>query len=168
MLGWRVVGIMFGKRNCSVNSCSDAAVASLVQQDLCLNHFLCRCYENLERLEPIGARIEYHPADLESRKAFVEECSREALRVGLHGADLCNLQRGRLLDILLWAGDLFVALRTRIVAPASPSPEPRNGASAREQTYYDDQVQRVHWDLTARASGADLGGAIKRQAARAC
>jgi len=162
-----MVGIMFGKRNCSVNSCSDAAVASLVQQDLCLNHFLCLCYETLERLEPIGARVEYPAADLESRKAFVEECSREALRVGLHGEDLCNLQRGRLLDILLWAGDLFVALRTRIPAPVAVRLEPKNAASVREETYYDDQVLRVHPDRTARTSGKDLGGSIKHHAARA-
>ena len=160
-----MVGIMFGKRNCSVNSCSDAAVASLVQQDLCLNHFLCRCYETLERLEPIGARVEYHPADLESRKAFVEECSREALRVGLHGEDLCNLQRGRLLDILLWAGDLFVALRTRIMTSSHVRSESKSEASVRESTYYDDQIIRVSQERSAGPSRKELGHSLKRQAA---
>ena len=156
---------MFGKRNCSISSCSDAAVAHLVQQDLCLNHFLCRCYETLERLEPIGARVEYHPADLESRKAFVEECSREALRVGLHGEDLCNLQRGRLLDILLWAGDLFLALRTRITTSAHIRCESMNGAPVREPTYYDDEIIRVTQNrATSNHSRSDVGS-VKRRAA---
>jgi hypothetical protein len=39
-------------------------------------------------------------------KELVEECSRRAMKVslGTHGLD--NLQRARLLDILLWASDI--------------------------------------------------------------
>jgi len=44
-------------------------------------------------------------------RAFIEECSRKALDVSLHCKDLSNLERGRLLDILLWAGELFLLLR---------------------------------------------------------
>jgi hypothetical protein len=44
-------------------------------------------------------------------RAFIEECSRKALEVSLHSENLTNLQRGRLLDILLWAGELFLLLR---------------------------------------------------------
>ena len=44
-------------------------------------------------------------------RAFIEECSRKALDVSLQSEDLSNLQRGRLLDILLWAGELFLLLR---------------------------------------------------------
>jgi len=44
-------------------------------------------------------------------RAFVEECSRKALDVSLQSENLSNLQRGRLLDILLWAGELFLLLR---------------------------------------------------------
>src|SRR5580658_8539929 len=50
-------------------------------------------------------------AALASLRAFIEECSRRALEVALHCDDISNLQRGRLLDILLWAGELFLLLR---------------------------------------------------------
>jgi hypothetical protein len=58
-------------------------------------------------------------------RAFIEECSRKALDVSLQSEDLTNLQRGRLLDILLWAGELFLLLRApRLVfAESIPSPE---------------------------------------------
>jgi len=44
-------------------------------------------------------------------RAFIEECSRRALDISLHSKKLSNLERGRLLDILLWAGELFLLLR---------------------------------------------------------
>jgi hypothetical protein len=44
-------------------------------------------------------------------RAFIEECSRKALDLSLQCKELDNLQRGRLLDILLWAGELFLLLR---------------------------------------------------------
>ena len=95
-----------------MDSCKNAAAASLAQQDLCLNHFLSRCYEDLDRLDPRrpGARLE--GVDLALTRTFVEECSREALDVSLQCQNITNLQRGRLLDILLWAGELFVLSRT--------------------------------------------------------
>jgi len=87
------------------------SVASLTQQDLCLEHFLRSCYEKLERLDPRGG-LRSPPGDLASMRAFIEECSRKALDISLHSRNLSNLERGRLLDILLWAGELFLLLRT--------------------------------------------------------
>src|SRR5216684_3818505 len=102
---------MSRKRNCRVGSCSGAAITTLDHQALCLNHFLLRCYDKLERLDPRGRRSSAEPADLASMRAFIEECSRKALDVSLQSKNLSNLQRGRLLDILLWAGELFLLLR---------------------------------------------------------
>jgi hypothetical protein len=51
------------------------------------------------------------PLDAASMRAFIEECSRKALDVSLHCQNLSNLERGRLLEILLWAGELFLLLR---------------------------------------------------------
>ncbi len=45
---------MLGKRNCRVGSCGGAAITTLDHQVLCLNHFLLRCYEKLEGLDPRG------------------------------------------------------------------------------------------------------------------
>jgi len=103
---------MSGNRSCALDSCKGAAVTSLAQQDLCLNHFLSGCYENLDRMDPRGRRFRKEAADTAAMRMFVEECSRKALEVSVRCEELTNLQRGRILDILLWAGELFLLLRT--------------------------------------------------------
>src|SRR5580693_704824 len=102
---------MFEDNICAVDFCEGAAVASLAQQDFCLDHFIELCYENLQRIDPRGQKMGRANLDLASLRAFIEECSRRALDVALHYDDISNLQRGRLLDILLWAGELFLLLR---------------------------------------------------------
>jgi len=102
---------MLGKRKCQAGSCSGTAITSLDRQTLCLNHFLLRCYEKLEGFDPRGRKFSAEPIDLDSMRAFIEECSRKALDVSLQSESLSNFQRGRLLDILLWAGELFLLLR---------------------------------------------------------
>jgi hypothetical protein len=102
---------MYKDKICAVDFCEEGAVASLAQQDFCLNHFIELCYENLQRIDPRGQTMGRVNLDPASRRAFIEECSRRALDVALHCDDISNLQRGRLLDILLWAGELFLLLR---------------------------------------------------------
>jgi len=106
-------------RKCMVNYCADAAVTSFGQQDLCLNHFVSRCYDGLERLDPRGRQSGGSHAERTALKAFVEECSRRALEVSLSCQNMDNLQRGRLLDILLWAGEII---------PAEPSADTQRSA----------------------------------------
>ena len=94
-------------RKCNLDSCADPAVICFTQQELCLPHFLSRCYEDLNRFDvrAHGSQVSHSgPAGL---KDFVEECSRCALEVSLKCQHLDNLQRGRLLDILLWASELL-------------------------------------------------------------
>lgn len=98
-------------RICAVDFCDRTAAACLAQQVFCINHFIDLCYENLQRIDPRCQKADRMPLDLPTLRAFVEECSRSALDVALHCEELDNLQRGRLLDILLWAGELFVLLR---------------------------------------------------------
>src|SRR5260370_7296566 len=134
-MGLGRMGTMLGKRNCRVGSCGGAAITTLDHHALCLNHFLLRCYEKLEGLDPRGRRFSPEAVDLVYMRAFIEECSRKALDISLQYKNLTNLQRGRLLDILLWAGELFLLLRARRLTLAqsiassnehlaSPSPSP--------------------------------------------
>jgi hypothetical protein len=113
---------MPGNRSCALDSCKGAAVTSLAQQDLCLNHFLSHCYENLDRMDPRGRRFRKEAADTAAIRLFVEECSHKALEVSFRCESLTNLQRGRLLDILLWAGELFLLLRTQNGGSAQAHP----------------------------------------------
>lgn len=99
------------KRNCSERACSGPASTKLDHQALCVNHFLVRCYEWLDRIDPRGRGFSNETLDGPSMRAFIEECSRKALDVSLQSKNLSNLQRGRLLDILLWAAELFPLLR---------------------------------------------------------
>jgi hypothetical protein len=102
---------MLEHRICAVDFCDGDAVAKLAQQDFCVDHFIELCYENLQRIDPRNDRPGRTPLQLPTLRAFVEECSRRALEVAVHCEDLNNLQRGRLLDILLWAGELFLLIR---------------------------------------------------------
>ena len=116
------LGTMIHERICAERSCGRGSVASLSQQELCLEHFLFSCYEKLERLDPRGRYFTSQPVDMASMRAFIEECSRKALDVSLHSGNLSNLERGRLLDILLWAGELFLLLRaSRLTLHESPA-----------------------------------------------
>ncbi len=110
-MGLGGVDTMLASRKCGMGSCGGAAVATLDHQALCLNHFLSHCYEKLEGFDPRGRKFSAEPVDIASMRAFIEECSRKALDISLHSKNLTNLQRGRLLDILLWAGELFLLLR---------------------------------------------------------
>jgi hypothetical protein len=121
------------ERNCGEGACSGAAITTLDQQALCLNHFLLHCYAKLEAVDPRGQKFREAPVDLASMRAFIEECSRKALDISLQSEeDLTNLERGRLLDILLWAGELFLLLRApgfKFVEPGAPN-EPRGATRA--------------------------------------
>ncbi len=109
------------ERNCSDDACHSAAATSLDQQALCLNHFFLRCYARLEAVDPRGQKAREDRVDLASMRAFIEECSQKALEVSLHYENLTNLERARLLDILLWASELFLILRAPRVIPDEPS-----------------------------------------------
>ncbi len=102
---------MFEHKTCAVDFCEGTAVASLAEQDFCLNHFIELCYENLQRIDPRSQKLGRMNLDPASLRAFIEECSHRTLEVALHCENIDNLQRGRLLDILLWAGELFLLLR---------------------------------------------------------
>ncbi len=98
---------MNGTRKCSLYACPDPAVIWFAQQRLCVPHFLSRCYEDLNRFDVRAHGSEVDHSGSAGLKAFVEDCSRCALEVSLKCQHLDNLQRGRLLDILLWVRELL-------------------------------------------------------------
>jgi hypothetical protein len=119
--GMGSVDTKLADRNCSDGACHSAAATSLDQQALCLTHFLLRCYARLEAVDPRGQKSREERVDLAAMRAFIEECSQRALEVSLHYENLTNLERARLLDILLWASELFLILRAPRVLPEEPS-----------------------------------------------
>jgi hypothetical protein len=98
---------------CSRAGCSRQVVTSLRSEDFCFDHFCSRCYELLERSE-----FRELPLSEKCREEFValDECARRALELSFGRVQLNNLDRARLLDILLWAGDLTSTLQHRRTA----------------------------------------------------
>jgi hypothetical protein len=106
------------RRNCTVEACCMPALVVLGQQPLCLMHFIVRCYEWLDYLDPMIRGKICALSELARVQSLVEECSNRALLVSLRCEDLSNLSRSRLLDILLLSSDLLFILRL----PRSESP----------------------------------------------
>jgi hypothetical protein len=94
-------------KSCAVEECRELSAAALDNQPLCLEHFFSRCYQALECYD--GRRDHarnVHETERAQLRHFLKECSAQALNVSLRNENLNNLQRSRLLDVLLWAGEL--------------------------------------------------------------
>ena len=106
---------MANKISCSRSECLRGAVTVLADRDYCFDHFCSRCYELLERNQRMAGPSSSQ--EFREEMAELDECARRALEVSFSRMTLNNLDRARLLDILLWAGDLTTALRHRRTAP---------------------------------------------------
>ena len=98
--------------SCSRMDCSKQMVTALGEEELCFDHFCARCYELLEHADgPAESRRD--AAGCAEVLIRLDECARRALGIALRQIELNNLQRARLLDILLWSGDLISGLRQK-------------------------------------------------------
>lgn len=118
---------MFAGASCSRADCPERAVTSLGERDFCFDHFCMRCYELLERSHR-GADLSYSLEEFSAELFALDELARRALEVSFSRLTLNNLDRARLLDILLWAGELTNMFRHRRTAsPALERLEARAG-----------------------------------------
>lgn len=98
---------------CGASNCESGSVIALSGQELCLEHYLVKCYERLDWVESV-ARSRRLETDVASRAhALLRECANQTLILCLrhHPQPLKNLQRSRLLEIMLHCTDLQVQLR---------------------------------------------------------
>jgi hypothetical protein len=96
---------------CAADACPEAPVASLDEREVCRTHFLTGAYRHLEFISGQIQEPEFHTQQAESASHFLEECMREATNIACAAEALNNLERAQLLDILLWASDLYGRLR---------------------------------------------------------
>jgi hypothetical protein len=102
-------------RACASPHCVAAALATLQEQWWCVEHFLVQSYQGLERLEESTRRTgTFRDAARAEARAFLDECSLQTLNICLCSPALSNLERGRLLDVLLWTGELSEVLRVPV------------------------------------------------------
>src|SRR3989441_6176091 len=97
--------------SCGAPGCSRPAAGTVELRPLCLEHFLTSCYAKLDRCAQLLREQPLEKSTVESMQQFVEESARQATHIAHTVDDLDNLQRARLLDILLWAGELIRRLR---------------------------------------------------------
>jgi hypothetical protein len=104
------MNLLNGTQHCSMAACEDPARATLNGKAFCLEHFIVHCYELLEQLDPRIRGKRDEGSELSSLRDAVEDCSNRALLVSLRFEALTNLDRSRLLDILLWSSELLFLL----------------------------------------------------------
>jgi hypothetical protein len=107
-----------GKQNCSLESCAKTVAVVLPERRLCLEHYFEWCYQQLEEMECQVRRRSIDFVKDTTLRAQIEECSNRTLAVSLQHEPLTNLDRSRLLDILLWSGDLLYLMRSPFSDPS--------------------------------------------------
>ena len=114
---------------CIVDRCDSESLIVLREKKLCLQHFLAGCYEWLDQLDPLARNKFISQSEALRVRSLIQECSNRALLVSLRCETLTNLDRSRLLDILLRASDLLFTLRNPANnsswRPAHPQESPK-------------------------------------------
>lgn len=92
---------------CRYVACLEHGITSLGDEDLCCDHFVLRSYEFLEQVDAERAKHNGEYFFTTALKNAVNGCLQGALEVSLRSDALNNLQKARLLDIMLWAGEFI-------------------------------------------------------------
>lgn len=99
------------KIDCSTSGCENWAMIVLEGQQFCLDHFFSSCYARLDQIEPLVRRCSLDASEAKAVRGFLQECSDRALFISLRYDLLTNLERSRLLEILLSCSELQLLLR---------------------------------------------------------
>jgi len=98
-------------QRCSATGCERPAAVALQKCRLCREHFIAACYEHLEGCARRLQERPFREADGEAVRQLLAECLGQAADLAQNAADLGNLERAQLLDIMLWAGEVSQRLR---------------------------------------------------------
>jgi hypothetical protein len=108
---------MRNPESCHRSGCSRPVTTTFRQEALCLDHFCSRSYEILHALDKRNQlNATARPATAEQLQ-IADECARTTLDICMSKMLLNNLERARLLDILLWCGDV-VSPKNVVSSPA--------------------------------------------------
>ena len=97
--------------HCSFAACDQDVVSSLEGEELCRTHFISVCSTRLEQYEEMRKTPGLGIADAEAMRRFIHECSRQADAIENGNTDIDNLERAKLLLIILSATELGRQLR---------------------------------------------------------
>ena len=96
---------------CAAEGCVEAAVASLDEHPVCRRHFVAEAYRHLESMAAQVQEPDFHSQHGELATRLLEQCMREVTNIACAAEFPGNLERAQLLDILLWASELYGRLR---------------------------------------------------------
>jgi hypothetical protein len=93
---------------CDSAECTQHAVSWIDFRFLCVTHLVSHCYDRLEEYERAGSghKTANHDGKLPPASSFLEDCPARIASLLITHTNLENLERARLLDILLWANEL--------------------------------------------------------------
>jgi hypothetical protein len=96
---------------CSLAQCGQGVAASIDGATYCREHFIAVCYLRLDKYDEIRKGPGLSVTDTESVRRFIHECTRHADEMEHSAKDLDNLDRAKLLHIILSASELGRHLR---------------------------------------------------------
>ncbi len=103
---------MADSKSCQHTGCSRPAVTFFRNETLCIEHFCTRCYELLEPIDQRSSNGLSREFTAE-HAILADECARRAIDVCLSANAPNNMDRARLLDIVLWCGDISTSFRVK-------------------------------------------------------
>jgi hypothetical protein len=103
---------------CSEPGCAEAAVVLIGDSWLCSQHFIQRSYQHLEKISAGMRESSFQENNAEESARRLEECMRSAADIACSPVPPSNLERARVIDVLLWASDLHGRLRRSPRVPA--------------------------------------------------
>jgi len=106
---------------CESPQCSQRAVSWVDFRFFCIDHLVSHCYERLEECERAGSaqRMWSDSPQGQLSAQFLEECAARIATLLITHTALENIERARLLDILLWANELDRKRRSAQFPPSA-------------------------------------------------
>lgn len=102
---------MTGAKTCSVTGCDQMVISSLEGEAFCRSHFISLSYARLDQYDEMRNGAGFSRSDAEAARRFINECVRQADEIEHNAKDLDNLERAKLLHIILSASELGSHLR---------------------------------------------------------
>ena len=96
---------------CKIEGCGQEVAAALDGEALCRQHFISTCYTRLDQYDEIRKGPGLRATNTDSVRRFIHECTRAADQMEHATEDLDNLDRAKLLHIILSASELGTHLR---------------------------------------------------------
>jgi hypothetical protein len=115
---------------CNRRGCARPVVAAFCKEALCLDHFCSSSYEFLNGTDERGQLSTASNLPTTEQIQTADECARRTLDICMSKMLLNNLERARLLDILLWCGDLVSSSGAKKNSSTAPAERGRHQKSA--------------------------------------